>query len=97
MRQKILKFKYKHFKKKISVVACWAKWCVIPCLFAHKFKNNQPLIIEYLDHNGEYSYYIEHPWYCTTTGHTIAYFFNEVDAKTLANLLNKAQGLTRND
>lgn len=89
-----IKFKYLKYRynkaRKIYIVCCWARWGVLQARFSGKFnEKNQPLTIQYSDHNGTHESYYIAPWYLETTGLTIAYFFNEKDAEYLANSLDK--------
>lgn len=89
IKQKILKYKY-YKAKNIYIVALWARWGVLPAKWTKKFdKEGNPLTIYYTDCNGMQDLYYIIPWYKETTGTTIAYFFNEKQAISLANKLNK--------
>ena len=88
IKQKILKYKYKKAKP-IYIVACWARWGVLPAKFSGKFdKEGNPLTIYWTDCNGTHDLYYIHKWYSETTGLTFAYFFNEKQAEGLAKHLN---------
>ena len=92
IQQKFLKHKYKKAKE-IYIVVLWAKWGVVPVKYTKKIdKNGDPLIIYYTDCNGVQDLYYITQWYNETTGITIAYFFNEKEAKSLAQKLNKECG-----
>ena len=89
IKQKILEYKYKKAKN-IYIVGLWARWGVLPAKYSGKIdRNGDPLTIYYTDCNGTYDLYYITPWYNETTGITIAYFFNEKQAISLANQLNK--------
>lgn len=89
--QKILAYKYEKAKN-IYIVGCWARWGVLPAKFSGKFdKEGNPLTIYYTDCNGTQDLYYIHEWYKETTGSTIAYFFNEDQAETLARYLNEKE------
>lgn len=92
-----IKFKYLEYRykkaKKLYIVCLWARYGVLEARFSGKFdKNNHPLTIQYSDHNGMYESYYIAPWYYETTGRTIAYSFNEQNAQTIADELNKLSG-----
>lgn len=89
IKQKILKYKYKKAKN-IYIVGFWARWGVLPVKYSGKINiNGDPLTICYTDCNGRQDLYYITPWYNETSGITIAYFFNEKQAISLANKLNK--------
>lgn len=89
---RFLRYKYNKAKE-IYIVALWARFGVLKAKFSGKFdKNNEPLTIQYSDHNGEYESYHVAPWYLETTGITVAYFFTEERAKILTDTLNKLSG-----
>ena len=90
IKQRWLKRKYEKCNKYIYIVACWAKWGVCKAKYIG-LKNEEPMIIEYSDHNGEYDSWYICNWHSHTSGMTIAYSFNCQEALALAEYLNRLE------
>lgn len=76
LRQKYLRWKIKHCKK-IYIVCLWAKWCVqeVPL---YRFRNGNPLVILWTDHNGFKEEYYIGSWRKYSTGAAACFKSKEI-------------------
>lgn len=76
--------------KEIYIICRWIKFGILTeKYYGHLDKNNQPLIIHWNDHNGEYESYDIIPWYQATTGAVYCYTFNKKHAEAIIKFLEK--------
>lgn len=85
-------------KKKIYLVACWARWGVLECIYAGgkvysaRAKQKVPYIWEYYDANGTMDIWIKVPITFATSGKIKAWTFDKAAAEKMAQDLNNYKG-----
>ena len=85
-------------KKKIYLVACWARWGVLECIYAGekvysaRAKQKVPYIWEYYDANGTTDIWIKVPITFATSGRIKGWTFDKAAAEKMAQDLNNYEG-----
>lgn len=96
--RKHLPYNRKNFEKieslpKIYLVACWARWGIMPLPFSGKYiydewsKEMVPLVYQCDDHNGEYAEFVLRKITHITTGQIMCWCENEARARHIADAL----------
>lgn len=85
-------------KKKIYLVACWARWGVLECIcaggkvYSACAKQKVPYIWKYYDANGTKDIWIKVPITFATSGQIKAWTFDKAAAEKMARDLNNYRG-----
>lgn len=86
-------------KKKIYLVACWARWGVLECIYAGgkiysaRVKGKVPYIWQYYDANGTVDLWVRMPITSATSGTIKAWTFDKATAEKIAQELNNYEGI----
>lgn len=77
----------------VYLIACWARYGVREYPFSGEFKKHpsgelEPLVYDFVDHNGTFEEYILRPISDTTTGFVLDWSFSKEVAKDIAEKYN---------